>query len=99
MISSIAALGMTQASRQLGASAHNVANVGTDGFVAARSGVATSAGPAPLVLRDGALVAGSGTDLVAETVNQVAALATYRANAATFRAGEGMTEALLDIVA
>ena len=88
----IATSGLRAAARRLQVSASNVANMNTDGYKASRTidtatpdgGVETSvervqdAGPA--ILRDGQLVEGSNTDLVAETVTQIQALQAYRAN-------------------
>ena len=109
--SAISRMGMQAAAKQQKASAHNVSNLNTDGFQAVEvvqqseesGGVTTevreTGAPNPLLLRDGQLVAGSNTDLVRETINQVAALASYRANAAAFRAADEMTDELLDTLA
>jgi flagellar basal body rod protein FlgC len=48
---------------------------------------------------DRMLAALSGTDLARETANQLAAAAAFRANLATLRTAQEMTQSLLDVVA
>ena len=104
-------MGMHAAARRHDATAHNVANLNTDGFESVETvqqtvpggGVASSVqktgDPSPVIWRGGQLVVGSNTDLVRESVNQITSLGAYRANAAVFRTADEMTEALLEIIA
>lgn len=111
-ISPVTALsGLLHQSRRLEVSAHNVANVATEGFQASRAigeelpsgGVATRITPtddsSPLLLADGELITGSNTDLVAEVVTQISARAAYGANLAALEASWEAQETLLDILA
>lgn len=109
--SSIARSGMSLADKRLGVSAHNVANMNTDGFEAsmvhARTSetggvqgiVAPTGAPHPIWPQGGELVTGSNTDLLTETVNRIAAVAAYRANAAVFRIQDDLMETMLSITA
>jgi flagellar hook protein FlgE len=108
---SISSSGMNVAAKRLRAASHNVANLQTDGFQAvetvsqtlpgggASSTVHPTGAPSSVIWRAGELVAGSNTDLVRESVNQITALASYRANAAVFRGSDEMTGTLLEILA
>lgn len=110
-IGATAASGAQLGARVMQASAHNVANVTTDGFQAQRVVASEAAGggvtstvtptgaPSPTILRDGALVTASNTSLVDEAVNRTAALATYQANLGVLRSSDEMTATLLDAVA
>ena len=97
---------------KLQASAHNLANLNTEGFegqqVSQSAGpggeglqahVAPTQAPAPIILRDGQLRTLSNTDLIKETVNQVEAAATFRSNMGVMQVHDRLTEAVLDIVA
>ena len=107
--SAISRMGMQAAGKQQQASAHNVANLNTDGFESVETvqesvgegGVTTAVrptgDPSPMILRGQDWVHGSNTDLVRESVNQIAASGAYRANAAAFRAADEMTDELLNI--
>ena len=109
--SAIARMGMQAAAKQQQASTHNIANLNTDGFKSLETvqesveagGVTTevreTTDPGPAVLRGADLVVASNTDLVRESVHQIAALGAYRANAAAFRAADEMTDELLEILA
>ena len=110
-ISSIARSALTFASTRLAQSAHNVANVNTDGFQADRTvgrevkngGVSATTvptyGPAPTYERDGEQVVGSNTELVSETVDQIGALHHFQAAIALLKTDQEMTRSLLDIKA
>jgi flagellar basal body rod protein FlgC len=103
--------GLLHQSRRLEVSAHNVANIATDGFQASRAvgeeratgGVATRIVPTqdspPLLLADGELLTGSNTDPLAEVVTQISARAAYGANLAALEASLEAEQALLDILA
>jgi len=97
---------------KLQASAHNLANLNTEGFEGQQ--VSQSAGPggeglkaqvspthapAPVILRDGQLRTQSNTDVIKETVNQVEAAAAFRSNMGVMQVQDKLTEAVLDIVA
>ncbi|MEZ4268859.1 MAG: flagellar basal body protein [Myxococcota bacterium] len=106
----VGASGARAAEAALGAVAHNVANLNTDGFQASQAafadvaggGVTTSfassGGPAPLIARGDTFVRGSNTDLVADTVGRATAAATYRANLRTISESSDLVGSLLDIV-
>jgi flagellar hook-associated protein FlgK len=91
---SIALSGMNAAQTQLRASAHNVANLGTDGFrrqqvqqtPQAGGGVETSITRADT----------AGSDLVRDVVTQLAAKNAFLANLAVFKTSNRMAGALLD---
>ncbi|MCB9730577.1 MAG: hypothetical protein H6744_08045 [Deltaproteobacteria bacterium] len=106
----VAGSGARAASVALGAVAHNVANLNTDGFQASRAVAREVAGggvearlaptgaPTPMLLRDGELVAGSNTDLVTETVNSAVATACYRVNLRMLSEASSQIGTLLDIM-
>ena len=93
-------------------SAHNVANVNTDGFEARREAptearrppgvesrnVPTNA-PAPVAVRDGAQVALSNTEIGGETVERISAAHAFKANLAVIRAEDEKLGSLLDLKA
>jgi flagellar hook-associated protein FlgK len=102
----VARSGLEVAAQRLAVSAHNVANVLTEGFVPSRveaeelaeGGVAGRVANDPAVESRLDRIAGlSGTDLVEETVGQIQAAAAYRASAASLRAADETLSALLDI--
>ncbi len=107
--SAIAQSGLAAAAAQLATSAHDVANVLTDGFVPGRVALAALpeggvsavvvAPPDPLaeVRADRAVLAPSRTDLAQEVLAQVRAAAAYRANLASIRTADDLDEALLDV--
>ncbi len=102
---------MALQAQRLAVSAHNVANLNTEGFEASQVVASEAAGggvtgritptgePAPLLSRDGVAVALSNTSLVGETVNRVSALRAYQANAAVFRTAQEMDREALDLMA
>ncbi len=94
-ITSIASSGLQAAQLQLQSSAHNIANLQTDGFK--RQAVAQQARP------DGAgvdasvtRVAEAGAALEADVVGQLAAKNAFLANLAVFRTGEQLLGSLFD---
>lgn len=103
--------GLLHQSRRLHASAHNVANIQTDGYQASRvvgeeraDGGVTSRlipihDPPHLRMDDIELRTGSNTDPAAEAVTQISARAAYDANLATLETSQEAEEALLDILA
>ena len=108
-IHGIAQSGLEAASTRLDVSAHNVANALTPGHAPLRvdaaeqpaGGVTTAVSrpPDPLAeaRADAALLAGSGTDLVAEVVAQSTAARLFEANAATLRTADVLFEAALKL--
>lgn len=109
-VQSIAASGLRAQSTRLAVSAHDVANVNTDGHQAQRTvleaqpqgGVSArvepEGGPPPLAVRDGAEVMLSTTDISTEAVEQISAQRAFEANIAVLRAADDMDESLLDLV-
>lgn len=106
-VQSIVTSGMRAQSTRLAVSAHDVANVSTDGHEAQRTvlegradgGVTASVESegAP-VARDGAGVMLSTTSLSTEAVEQISAQRAFEANVAVLRAADDMDRSLLDIV-
>lgn len=109
--SALSVSGMNAAAKRHQASAHNVANLNTDGFQSVETVQETLPGggvmatsqksqtPSPVLWRGDELVVGSNTDLVRETVNQITSLGAYRANVAAFQTAGEMSDALLEIIA
>ena len=96
----------------LQSSAHNLANLNTEGFEAQQVTQSTGPGgeglqthvspthaPAPVILRDGQLRAQSNTDVIKEAVTQVEAAAAFKANMGVIMVQDRLTEAVLDVVA
>lgn len=93
-IASIAMSGMQVAQQRLHASAHNIANLGTEGFAPQRvESLARADGGAAGVLRTDPV--GSG-DLVADAVEQVSASYAFRASAITLQRADSLLGTLLD---
>lgn len=96
-ISSIALSGMNAAQTQLNASAHNVANLNTEGFSRqevsltqqAEGGVSASVGTASRV----------GTSLETDVVTQLQAKNAFLANLAVFKTQDRMAGTLMDLQA
>ena len=97
---------------RLQASAHNTANLSTEGFEAQQVSVSSGPGgegltahvspthaPAPVILRDGQLRVQSNTDLTRETVSRAEAAVAFKSNLGALQVQESLTEAVLDIVA
>ena len=108
-VSSIALSAMSFASTRLARSAHNVANVNTNGFEASRAvarevpngGVAqavqstyTASGG---FARGAEEVLGSSTDLVSETVEQLSAVHQFKAAIKLLETDQEMMKSVLDI--
>ena len=96
----------------LQASAHNLANVNTEGFQAQQ--ITQSTGPggeglqahvsptqasAPVILRDGQLRVQSNTDMTREAVTHMSAAAAFKSNMGVMQVQDSLTEAILDVVA
>jgi flagellar basal body rod protein FlgC len=106
-ISGMAQSGLEAASTRLDVSANNVANALTPGFVPSRVDAAEAAGGGVTtsvskvsdgeVRADRALLAASGTDLVAEIVGQRQAAVVYRANLATLRMAEELQDEVVKL--
>jgi len=97
---------------QLQASAHNLANLQTEGFQGQQVAQSTGPGgaglqahvspthaPAPVILRDGQLRAQSNTEISREAINHIEAAAAFRSNLGVMKVQDSLTEAVLDIVA
>jgi flagellar basal body rod protein FlgG len=109
--SSSALSGLDSASKRLNVSAHNVANVGTDGFQASRvvdqealgGGVTSFVEPIdqsnPMLFRDGQWVLGSNTDLASEVVNRIQAIAAFKANVKMLQTADETQKSLIDTIA
>jgi flagellar basal body rod protein FlgG len=110
-VSSIALSSMSVASARLARSAHNVANVNTDGYEAERSvvrearngGVTSSSEPThaqhPTFERGADEVLGSNTDLISEQVEQLGAVQQFKASIALLKTDQEMTQSVLDLKA
>lgn len=110
-VGDIARTGLAAAGARVGRSAHNVANVNTDGFRAERvvteevreGGVTYTATPvetpAPTYDRDGREVTGSNTDVAQETVEQIGAANAFKANLAVIETDAEMQKTLIDLKA
>ncbi|MGC3996131.1 MAG: hypothetical protein QM767_00755 [Anaeromyxobacter sp.] len=104
----IAQTGLQVADMQLATSAHNVANVLTDGFEPSRveqrelagGGVTGTVQPAsdPVAesRADQAILAPSRTDIAQEILAQQRASLAYQASAATIKVAEQATDALIE---
>ena len=104
--------GMQAAYTKINASAHNTANISTDGFKKQRvllsearnGGVTTSIetvdDPGPSYLsQSGAVVEASNVDLLEEVVDQITAKHAFKANAAVYKTSYEMQDSILDILA
>ncbi len=106
----VAASGLRFQADRLQESAHNVANVQTEGFSARTvvgeeqenggvSGELVETGdPGPIVLEDGEEVILSNTELENEAVTQITAKRAYTANLKTLETAQEMDEELMDLV-
>jgi flagellar basal-body rod protein FlgC len=101
--------GLRAASIRQDVSAHNVANVNTDGFKASRvvqseapgggteiSDIRPTGAPAVFYMQQGQVTEGSNVDLAAEITGQIGTLRSFQASLATLRSSDEMTEDLLD---
>ncbi len=93
-MSAIAVSGMSAAQLRLQASAHNIANLSTDGF--RRQQVQLSSNPLGGVRTSVAQVQRLGSSLEADVVAQLQAKNDFMASLAVFRASDRMTGSLLD---
>ena len=110
---SISASGLHAAQSSLQASAHNLANINTDGFKSrsviteslptggVRSFVrrADTPGDPQLDPLTGGMIEGSNVNLVTEMVNLITSLASVRSNANAIRARDEMLGVIVDILA
>jgi flagellar hook protein FlgE len=96
-ISSIALSGMASASTALGSSAHNVANMQTEGFRRQMVGYREVEGGGVSAQIDRAAV--PGPSLERDVVDQIAAKNAFLANLAVFRTSDAMTGEVLDLLA
>lgn len=109
---STSASGMRSALRMLDISAHNTANINTDGFKRQRvtvseapaggvtTGVETVKEAGPTYLSStGAVVEASNVNYTDELLNQMTARHYFKANVAAYRTAYEMEESILDIVA
>ena len=94
---SIALSGMNAAQASLGAHAHNLANLGTEGF--RRSGTLQTALPEGGVQSQPARMPTEGQALETDLVGQRQDALHFAASLAVFRTYDEMTGALLDAVA
>jgi len=94
-IASIALSGLQHAQQRLQASAHNIANLATEGFSPQRAvGSARPGGGVETRLVTGEA---GGTDLVTEVVEQLSASYAYRANIVTLQRADSLLGTLLDV--
>lgn len=95
--SRIALSGMAAAQQQLGAHAHNLANLGTSGFRRSTVVQSEQAGGGTTAAWGRAAV--EGPAMVDDLVGQMVAGHAFEANVAVFRTQDRMTGALLDALA
>ena len=102
--------GLRAASIRQDVSAHNVANVNTDGFKASRvvqseapagggtevSDIRPTGAPAVFYMQQGEVTEGSNVDLAKEITGQIGALRSFQASLATLRSSDEITGDLLD---
>lgn len=96
-ISAIALSGMASASTALGSSAHNIANMQTDGFRRQTVGYREVEGGGVTAQIDRAAMPGQA--LERDVVDQIAAKNAFLANLAVFRASDAMAGEVLDLLA
>jgi flagellar hook protein FlgE len=95
-VSAIALSGLNAAQATLRASAHNVANLATDGFRRQQVVASTAADGADGVVTQAVTADAAGHALEADVVAQLQAKHAFLANLAVFRAHDHMMGALLD---
>ena len=107
---SVAQSALEAAATRLAVSAHNVANINTEGYEAkdvavedVQSGggisqVVAMETQVPVGIRQDDLLASAATDVVRETINRVRAVVAYRANAEVFRTATDVSTAIIDSV-
>jgi flagellar basal body rod protein FlgC len=96
-VSAIAKSGMTAAVSSLASSAHNLANLGTEGFKRQLSSPHTS--PAGGVIDHVERAPRSGHAIEADMIGLLSAKHSFLANLAVFRASDAMAGSALDISA
>jgi flagellar hook protein FlgE len=96
-ISVIAFSGIASAATALGSSAHNVANMRTEGFRRQTVGYREVEGGGVTVQVDRAAVPGHA--LERDVVDQISAKNAFLANLAVFRTSDAMTGNVLDLLA
>jgi len=94
-ISATAQSGMQAATVRLGAAAHNIANLGTDGFH--RQTVTQSPASGGGVSSQVRTEAQPGENLIADTVTQLEARTAFEANLDVLRTSDEMIGSLLDV--
>ena len=94
--SAIALSGMNAAQTSLQASAHNIANLGTDGFRRERVVQSTSASGG--VETSVSQLAQAGNSLETDVVDELQAKNSFLANLAVFTTSDRMTGSLLDMM-
>jgi len=94
--SAIALSGMNAAQTSLQASAHNIANLGTDGF--RRQRVEQSTGASGGVETSVSQLAQAGNSLETDVVDELQAKNSFLANLAVFTTSDRMTGSLLDMM-
>ncbi|MDA0710368.1 MAG: hypothetical protein O3B73_09205 [bacterium] len=104
--------GLKASAAQQAASAHTMANLGTDGFAGQRttqqsqSGLGVSTQVDTVTLSDEALAiseqvdgAQNGVDIAEESVSQIQSRENFKQNAAAIRTQDHLLQSLIDIVA
>lgn len=92
---SIAQSGLQAAQARLGASAHNIANMQTDGFK--RETVSAQATPQGGVVVSISQAAQAGSDLTQDVVDQMSAKNAFMANVQVLKTADQMMGSLLDV--
>jgi len=95
-LSAISLSGLNAAQSSLDVSAHNVANLATDGFHRQRA--IQSSAPAGGVTTTVVRAAEPGTALESDMVDMLQAKGSFLANLAVFRTSDRMMGSLLDVV-
>ena len=96
-VAAISLSGMHAAQRTLRAGAHNVANLGTEGF--RREQVVQATNPGGGVLASVTSAVAPGHELLSDVVGQIQSRNAFIANLAVFKASDRMTGSLLDVLA
>lgn len=94
-LSSIAQSGLQAAQARLGASAHNIANMQTDGFK--RDTVSAQAAPQGGVVVSISQAAQAGSNLTQDVVDQMSAKDAFMANVQILKTADRMVGSLLDV--
>lgn len=94
---SIAQSGLQAAQTRLGASAHNIANMQTDGFK--RETVSARAAPQGGVVVSISQAAQAGSDVTQDVVDQMSAKQSFMANLQVLKTADNLMGSLLDVKA